>query len=133
MEVFVHADDFRVTKRVAVVEEHKTIQSRAGLAYFERYSLPCAELQARVYTWVMEPILEKIGFNGSDHAMIELFDRSGRHLKYYRVPYQVGTFLEELTQILRVYKGLEEPIPPSPLKCRGCKPPFKTHCRVRKC
>jgi len=132
VEVFVHADDFKLVKRVAVVEEHKTIQSRSGLSYFEKYSLPCAELQARVYTWVMAPILESIGFSGADYATVYLFDRSGRQLKHYNVRYNEGKFLEELSQILRVYKGEEEPIPPSPLKCRHCKPPFSTNCEVKR-
>lgn len=120
--VAVHPDDYEVSKRnLVAIEEFKTIHNYSSIRWFERFSLCCAVTQVKTYIWAMALPVTELGYRMNNRGTIYLYSHNGRFLKKYTVHFNVDAYLMELRDILAVYTGQRDTIPPSPIKCKHCE------------
>lgn len=125
-----HPDDLQINPSFIVnIIENKTTHNPAPWA-IEKYKLPVAKFQASIYSWIFEPIFEKLGAtcSGSNAAIFwnsKTFELIGwYHADYYPVQTEAD--------IQRCYKAILDPsliIPPKEWKCRYCPDNHKRICQ----
>lgn len=84
IKIFGSPDDFRVNKKTVALEEFKSVHGFSSLSWFERFELCCASCQIKVYMWILEPILQKLGYKLSSEGHVLVYSYNGRFLKKYR-------------------------------------------------
>jgi len=132
-----HPDDFQITPdNVVAIVEHKTVGAKAGAWFIERYKLPMARFQSQLYSFILEPFVERLGGVMSRYNAVVYWRRpdEGKALvpfKSYPIEYR-----KELTKeaIATALAGFANPASmdkykPQEWKCDHCFKDVKPHCQ----
>ena len=140
--IIAHTDDLGVNvdwetkERIVFIDEWKTAQrlkwnDETKEREYDPFSRAQAEFQTRGYSWVMRPIIEALGspYKLADyHHVIIYRRRDGRQLLKFGVHAREDDWEREAREIIQVWLGERELIPPASFKCKVCRPEFKSVC-----
>mgnify|MGYP000406752234 CR=1 FL=1 len=121
VRIFGTPDDYKVKRKKVALEEYKSVSGWGSVDFWEKFEYPCAEFQINTYHFIMQPILERLGYELKDLGYIYLFDRTGRFMRKYSVRFIESMYLADLDTVLAVVTGEMQPIPPKSFKCKTCE------------
>lgn len=133
-----HPDDLQITPDFMVsVIENKTVEMRdpnnPDTYFIERFKLPMAKFQSQVYSYVLEPIVNKLGAVMNRYNAVQYWDRNTFKLvKWYPVEYYPVQTRENILRALGAIKDPTLVIKPQAWKCRCCFKEHKELCQFEK-
>lgn len=122
-------DDYRILlhhekKKVVSIIEVKTTSKR-NLWINERYA---GIFQVQLYAWLMEPILEELGYEIHCRHYLEIYSQKDKHL-IERMAIHCNPKMEDvLRQIFKAYNGQARIKFPPQWVCRNCPRQVKESC-----
>jgi len=130
VRVYAHPDNYFVrpgTKTVRIVEYKTSLQKPTSFQVFP------ASLQLRTYHLVLQPIVEKIGYELDDTHLLIFFNRPKsikqlRALQSFFIESNLKATLDEIQFIFDMWAGKANPIPPMQWKCNICIPVKRMFC-----
>lgn len=132
-----HADDFQVSLDGDVsIIEHKTTEIKPKQAQFiERYRLPMAEFQIKIYAWIFSDVLKRLeGYRlARTHAVLYWYvnrkELTCELINVYPFTFYPVSVEEDIKYALVAYKNPTMILPPRPWKCDQCAKENKEVCR----
>ena len=125
-------DDFIInvqgnSKYVSIVELKTTHKHRLILSETKAHIF-----QLQLYVWLLEPLLESLGYRISEHHILEIHSQvTGQILKRFDVDREPD-MTQKLTHIFDCFRGLEKMMSPPDWVCRVCSKPVKEACSWHK-
>jgi CRISPR/Cas system-associated exonuclease Cas4 (RecB family) len=124
-------DDYRVIsdsdsrKSVSIIEVKTTSKD-----FLFSYEYEAAIFQVRLYAWIMEPVLAKLGFQLHDRMYVEVYSQKDNHLikRIPVTPYSTSEMESLLSNIKEEWIGLRPMHYPTEWKCKTCPVQVKNVC-----
>lgn len=138
-----HQDDLQITPDFSVsVIENKTIEipkwpadgSVPNMYFVEKFKIPIAKYQSQIYSWILEPIVQKEGGYMHGYNAIQYWDRpTAKFVKWYPVRYDAAAVQEQILQALKACSDPSLVIRPKVgWKCKSCPEAHKKVCQFCK-
>lgn len=116
-------DDYKIVgKKVSLIEVKTTSKKR-----LYQYELGSAVLQLKIYMWLMESYIKKLGYELAAQHYVEIYSQKDGALLKRVIVYQPIT-VKELRHIFNVWQGLERMTYPPMWICKRCPKQVKKHC-----
>jgi hypothetical protein len=134
-----HPDDFQITLDGEItILEHKTTGMKPKHAGFiERYKLPMAEFQVKIYCWIFNDLFSQLeGYRlARTHAVcfwsVNRQELTCELIDVYPITYYPVSVEADIKYALNAYKNPIMILPPREWKCKQCPKEHKEVCRFR--
>jgi len=118
-EIFTYKND----KYVSIIELKTTHKHKLILAEIKSFIF-----QLQLYIWILEPLLESMGYKLSEHHILEIHSQTtGKILKRYDVEPEPN-MEEKLRYIFDCFRGQQKMRVPPRWVCKVCSKPVKEAC-----
>ncbi len=127
VDVIAHPDDlFLLGKDTVQLVEYKTIDK----TNVRMWKSSLAKHQLRIYCWVLEPILHRLGYKLAFHHYVIYLTRQGQFVKKVLVEKDSRCTEDMIRTVLDFWRTGEPVYPPMKWKCKDCPTNFRQRCRL---
>jgi CRISPR/Cas system-associated exonuclease Cas4 (RecB family) len=126
VQILAHPDDLAIVgKNKVQIVEYKTVDK----SNVKPWKTVLAKYQTQLYGWVLQPILEGLGYQLAHTHKVVFLSRNGLFLKRFNVECDNYCVERMVREVFNFWKTGAPLIKPMKWKCQQCPSIFKSQCR----